>query len=142
MSYDSKLSAFLDFCEIAGLYEMQKYLSNNKEAETMILKHGTEYCCALKYCLRLRIITLVEYFLTFVNVIPLDIIEGFFYHHAFKKVDIDILKILLAHGKFEKDISDIKFTARDDLIFRQCQSLLNEYKFRLDGPVYNENVLL
>uniref|UniRef100_A0A6C0JRC5 Uncharacterized protein n=1 Tax=viral metagenome TaxID=1070528 RepID=A0A6C0JRC5_9ZZZZ len=140
--YDQALDSFMDVCRDLSFAKVKEYMAQPSFDMKMLLTQGDVYCCSLLFALRTGRIAIVEYFLTFIDVIPIEIWAEYSVHRKFDVDDIELVRLLLNHGKFSGNIfSYLRPESISTEIANQLDTLFNEYKFRLDGPVYNENII-
>ena len=107
---------------------------------------NTVYCPnGLVEACRSKNIQVIEYLLQYVDNIDIEYIDS-------HEMNIEILKLFLAHGKFNDDIRNTQlyndftdtndtFTKKYKKFMKRAKPLVDEFIFRLDGPIYNENII-
>ena len=93
---------------------------------------------------------ILQYFLTCIDIIPNEVMDdayaclygAFAWRFANNNERIyEMFRLLFEHGKFQRKIA-YSVQAEDPDLQVKLQTLYDNYNFRLDGPVYNENILL
>ena len=123
--------------DLAGLIE---YMNTSKTFELKMIWSGDIYVSGICAAIRFRKTDALRHLLTFVDTIPIDVLEDRCSGGSIRYI-CEIVDLLLKHGKFSQDPSYIVPKMGNINLNNRLQTLLDEYRFRLDGPVYNENVL-
>uniref|UniRef100_A0A6C0JUL7 Uncharacterized protein n=1 Tax=viral metagenome TaxID=1070528 RepID=A0A6C0JUL7_9ZZZZ len=138
-------SRFFYYCSKGNLKEIKYQITHDENFKTEWITDNLYGPSALGEACDSKSIGLIQYLLQYVDNIDIEYID-------FHEMNIEILKLFLAHGKFNDDIRKMQlysdFTDKNDTFTKQykkfmkrAKPLVDEYLFRLDGPIYNENII-
>ena len=137
-------SEFISACRNDELEDVMRYLQMPEFDNNWINCTGMN---GLREACNYGNYEIVEYLLSFVDIINIQYLQIAYTYNQDKIANyLTIIEFLLAHGKFDTsiEIDNIYFfnVAGVPLDFKNdARNLIIEYLYRVDGSIYNQNII-